>query len=476
MRQETKNGMNHPNEQTLTLYILKAPEVEPRRRQIASHLKKCKGCSALHDEISNYYKEFFAISEEQKSQALSMMLTERSLQPFLFKQGVQAPPRRTIPQRFAESFRAYPARWSAGFLTVVAALVLLTEKITTKDVNPAYARAKDEFLIAYNKTGDELWRKHIGFGYDFDAGSHKPPPEIHHNYLETIDVDGDGANEVLALFGWLPKPLAVKENTLICYRSDGSERWKHELHRQMTFGSEKFSDDYHFGKMMVGDFDRDGKMEVIGVATHSPYYPTAILRLDAQTGTLQSEYWHSGLTAEVFHADLDGDGVEEIITGGTNNSFNQAAMVIFDPRSISGHAPASSAYIPVGIAAGREKYYVLFPTTDLFSIGSEKRNRVTSIRSTSDNLLEVRVLESIRFNQVPQEIHYYFDAEMRCVRVTGNDYFDDAHRKLEAAGKLTKKLNEQYYEELRQGVRYWDGAEFVKEPAINEKYKILSKK
>jgi hypothetical protein len=44
------------------------------------------------------------------------------------------------------------------------------------------------------------------------------------------------------------------------------------------------------------------------------------------------------------------------------------------------------------------------------------------------------------------------------------------HQKLEAEGKLTKKLDKQYYEDLRKRVLYWDGEKFVKEPTMNKNY------
>ena len=44
------------------------------------------------------------------------------------------------------------------------------------------------------------------------------------------------------------------------------------------------------------------------------------------------------------------------------------------------------------------------------------------------------------------------------------------HQKLEAEGKLTKKLDKQYYEDLRKRVLYLDGEKFVKEPTMNKNY------
>jgi hypothetical protein len=470
------NGMKHLDERTLALYILKAPEVKDQRTAIAKHLRACKGCAALRDEISEYYTEFQTMHESQNSTTLPVLMPEQALQSFFVRQGVVMPaPRPGLLQQFVHSFRRYPVRWSTGFATVIAGLVLLTTTFKTGDSNPAYARAKEEFLVVYNKQGKELWRKHAGIGFDLEYIARNTPYESVDNFVRAVDVDNDGANEVIAVFGLLSQPIAEGKNVVTCYGSDGSARWKYPFHRKMTFGNEAFSDDYHLTKIMVEDFDNDGRVEVIATATHSPYYPTAIIRLDAQRGVFQSEYWNSGLLAASHQADLDGDGIVELLFGGTNNGYNQAALVVLDPRAIDGHSPAPSAYLPVGIPTGREKYYLLFPKSDLLSVSTEKRNRISSIRLTSEGLLEVRSLEVGEGGRFPKELHYYFDSAMRCVRVTATDYFEEAHRKLEAEGKLTTKLSEQYFEELRQGIRYWDGEKFVKEAVKSGRYEIAGK-
>ena len=49
--------MEHPNEHSIELYVLCAPDGESERGWIESHVKECAGCSALVDAASSFYAE-----------------------------------------------------------------------------------------------------------------------------------------------------------------------------------------------------------------------------------------------------------------------------------------------------------------------------------------------------------------------------------------------------------------------------------
>jgi len=163
--------MPHLDEKTLELYVLGAKEVAERRTEIERHLKACAGCSALLKEISDYYSDVKALQPEQV-EASTKALTVRDWIVHARAFGDRAPARpveRSLPLRAVIFAVRHPVVTSMSFLALLAAALLLsyTKKGPT-DLNPAYARAKDECLIAYNRDGQELWRKHFGFGYKFN--------------------------------------------------------------------------------------------------------------------------------------------------------------------------------------------------------------------------------------------------------------------------------------------------------------------
>jgi hypothetical protein len=468
--------MNHIDEETLELYVLEAEEISARRGEIEAHLRECAGCEALRKEIEEFYSDVQSIREE-RSKATSQALTLRSVAlkvPTYTEFGPLSQIKKTWPARAVLFTIRHPIVSTSGFVALFVAALLLGMQIKSpKDSNLAYASAKNEFLVAYNKNGAELWRKHIGPGYDSERLRTEIPGYEPDKYLVTVDVEGDGKKEVIAAFGLFNgSMLWPMRDAVVCYNSDGSTRWLTKLGRQMTFGTELYSDDYPVRQILVAARSEEGAVDVLALITHYAYYPSAIARLDASTGRVLNEYWHSGILGSLEHRDIDGDGIAELVAVGENNGYDMASLAVLDPRELSGHSPAPANYTPQGLPTGTEKYYLLFPRSDLKRFASHKRNVAESPRFAKDGLMRVYVAE--RVENIWHPLIYCFDKSMKCIRVEGEDTFINLHRRLEAEGKLTRKLDAQYYEELRQSVLYWDGEKFVKEPTMN-KYYTLSK-
>jgi hypothetical protein len=464
--------MKHPEEEILELFVLESEEVKEQRAEIEAHLKECVGCMSLAEEMKEYYSEVNAVHEE-RTKAVSQALTVRSIAvrvPTYTEFGPLSQIPKTWPARAILFIIRHPAVSAGGFLAFFAAAVLsISTLYTLKDKNISYARARDGFLIAYNKEGDVLWRKEAGAGYDMESLKDKRSPD---EYLTTIDVDGDGSLEVIAIYtGFAPiAGVTPPFNSIYCYSKDGTERWKYEIHRNMTFGTEVFPDRYEFVSMAIGDFDKEGTPEVVAVATHS-HYPCLLLHFNAKTGEVLHEYWHSGALTDVYHKDIDGDGVEELLFSGQNNSFNLACLLVLDPRTMSGHGPATPAYTPAGVSPGTEMYYLLFPRNDMKTAGLQNRNVAKGIQFYSDGSMQVSVGEIVSI--VPTDYRYVlyrFTPSLACNGVDGEDLFVAFHKKLEAEGKLTRKLDAEYWEEQRRGVRYWDGERFTATPTLNKRY------
>ena len=470
--------MTHLDEKTLELYVLDAKEVADQRAEIERHLKECAGCSALFQEISDYYSDVRALQPEEV-EASTKALTVRDWIVHARAFGDRPPARpvgRSLPLRAVIFAVRHPVVTSLSFLALLAAALLLSyPKKGLTDLNPSYARAKDEFLIAYNKGGEELWRKHFGRGYDYEDYLTKLKSTVPlDQLLSVVDVDGDGKNEVVCINPWAESfPL---RRTVYCYNADGTERWNYAVHRTVSFGSHAYADDYIANRMMVGDFDRDGVSEVIASVDHQPDFPCVLVKLDARNGRPLGEYWHPGYLTALNHKDIDGDGVEELMFGGVNNAYGLGALVILDPRHFSGHAPGTQDYIPLGVPEASEKYYLLFPRNDMAKVALDNKGIVGEITPRADGTLQIGAGERVSAMGSQGAAAYYFDNQMRVVRLLPGDEFRAFHDRMVAEGKLTRKLDEQYYKELREGVRYWDGERFVKNPTMNKKYTEVATK
>jgi hypothetical protein len=478
MKDQVKPSTEHLEEGILALYVLKAKEVDERRGEIAAHLELCVGCAQLHQEITEYYDE---VDELQKAEAeidfpalqASSGLVRR---PFVDEHGPLSPVRRPAVQVFVSSFRTYPIRWSSAVAVIVAAFALLVPKLSTVDRNPAYTRAQDEFFVVLNENGDELWKKNIGSG--FEGGPGQMPVS---SLSAVADVDGDGKREVLFLVPEPGIPIGRVIKSLVCYDPNGNERWRFKYHPEMVFGRDSFSGDYVFeAPLLLDHSDNDGRQEIVFVAHHGTWWPSVVGRIDAKNGTILSEYWHPGWI-KVLPEVIDENGIKRIIGAGYNNAFGKSALVVLDSRRVGGHAPATAEFTPQGIGEATEVFYALLPKTDLDMLGSYNPS-ASFIYRNSRGLIEVqsartvpgeKTVEGGVIETVRVIVYFYFDSGLNCVDVKLGDDFINYHTRLEKQGKLTKKLDAQYLEELRRGVEYWDGEKFVKGVAMNKKYSSM---
>jgi hypothetical protein len=472
---------NHLDEKTLELYVLDAAAVNEQRGSIRKHLMQCAACADIHRRMKEYYSQLARLESARRNiSTQALYMPHRGISVRAAEYPMPHVASQSMPARMMESLRRYPFRWASGFAALVAALVLLIPSLWTADSNPAYARPEKEFMVVYNRHGEELWRRYVfkGFVAEGMPGWISEHPE---RGCIVRDVDNDGRNEVMGIFGWTASPYMGPNNPLqnvvVCFNADGSERWRYELHRTVTIGGVPYSDDYGFYQILYEEYG-DGSADVVAFATHRPWFPNVIVRLDARTGAFKSEYWHNGMLPYYIQKDLDGDGIQELLLGGQNNRLMQASLAVFDPRKVEGHGPAPAGFAPEGIAAGTEKYYLLFPGSDLKKFWSDITNEVTGVKLMEDGLIQVIVAEKVPFPVKMEDpapnggtLYFYFDSSMRCVRVRPSDAFSGLHGRYRDRGLVTSELSDEYFENLRRGIRYWDGEKFVQEPVMNRRYR-----
>jgi hypothetical protein len=477
--------MQHIEKNILEKYIISREDFSPGELDnIMAHLEHCAYCKDLTEKLTAFYdsvsKEMQNNPTERDKAFADKLLTRNRLALPEKKLALQErvdnalstfveiiePYHRPLAQRFIRYIRFHPVRVASGF-SLAAALVFATLLIRPmfKDTNPAYARAKDEFLVVYNQSGDELWRKHISPYYD--ASMLEQHGILLPNYLITSDIDNDSRNEVLALFGFMDC-LQPMKNTLYCYKSDGTEKWHKEFHWNQKFGDEVFADNYSAHSMLVRDFDQDGLKDIITLLYSGGYYPCVVVKTDPTNGHTTGEYWSSGSVNNMTSFDYNNDGIDEIFLTGENNGYNLASLAILDPRYFIGHTPAPPSYTPHGVPQGLEQYYILFPRNDLKMVSSHKRNMSLKVIVQDEKSLFTQVGELVDNSNYLTLFH--FNSSLECTQVDGEDHFVALHQRLEKEGKLTKKLDAQYYEDLRKSVSYWDGEKFVNTPTKNSLY------
>jgi len=460
--------MNHFDENIIELYYLNAKEVSECRNEIEAHLKICPSCSELFKEVSNYYKSVDGLLKESSEEQALVLSEAINLPEVSRRESIVKKISKVIPFPIVRFIVYHPAISSLSFAAIIIGFVLMfNQKIFFRDPNLSYAIAKEGYLVSFDKNNNELWRKYIDNEFDEEVVKKSGGAN---QFITVIDVNGDSKNDIIVHFPVHSR--AEIRNIIICYNNDGSERWRYKFSRQISSDVENFTDSFSINYFIAGDFDKNGKVEIIATVRHTPYYPSAVVKLDAESGNQVSEYWHPGHIGQLKAKDFNQDGIDEIfLFDMENNGLNLAPLCILDPRNINGCAPSKKGYLLKNIPSGNEMYYIVFPRTDLAEFSERKRNFAQELEFTSDGFLRVVVKEVIE--RLNYGLHYYFDRKMNCIKVGDDDVHSEFHKKLEKEGKLTKKLDEKYYEDLRKSILYWDGEKIVNYPTMNRKYKPI---
>jgi hypothetical protein len=204
-------------------------------------------------------------------------------------------------------------------------------------------------LVAYNDRAERAWT------YGFDHALDDPPATYPARSL-LYDIDDDGETEVLFV-AW----SGGSAKGLYCFRSGGQLAW------MSPFGRTVVDDmgvvivpDYAPVELLVLRKARPDGGRVVVLTQHRSNWPSQIAVLTAQ-GEVVAEHWHAGPLWDMASADLERDGIEELLFGGLNlscrHSRGAAVLFVLDFDFGSGQGPASAerphfvTHTPAGVPA-----------------------------------------------------------------------------------------------------------------------------
>jgi transcriptional regulator with XRE-family HTH domain len=306
---------------------------------------------------------------------------------------------------------------------------------------PADFRIEVSTLIVVDGQGHELWR------HQFPSRL-EPTSYDQRNLIRRCsfaDLDGDGKTETL--FVHVPLDFASVGTTLICFGEDGTIRWQFDPGRPIRDTRQEYFPPYFISSVNIIPV-KDAGPQILVSSNHYLHNPNQIAMLDS-SGTLISEYWHSGHLYSVAHADLNGDGVEEILLAGVNNGYRLGTLVIFDSRSVSGASSQPGRQI-LGFPPGTEKAVVLFPRTCVSQNASY--NRVVELRITRERRIVLAVVEGVSEARNPGVMIYELDFGLNIVNCRPDSHLQEAHRAMELEGALDHPWTEEENERLSNQV------------------------
>ena len=342
----------------------------------------------------------------------------------------------------------------------VAAALLWFFKDRFSPGEPADFAIKGSELAVLDDGGHVLWRYDTGlenlcaeetyrahFQFRRSENTAKLP------FLLMKDLNRDGRREVLFS---LQTQDETREGEVFCFDRKGRPLWHFRAGRQMKCGDKTYSGDFRIHGLLAEDCDGNGQLEVIVVSVHRPSWPCQLALLDAQ-GSLKGEFWNAGYFNDLGFADLDGDGIKEIIAGGNHNESGRGCLAVFNSKSISGGSPqAAFAYRCPGLGPGSELFYVLLPRTDVDQTDCYPVDAVVTVDILDNRRIQAKTSLTDLFYQ------FTFDFRERDV------IFIQAHEKARLAGIIQSHLDSEYEHRLLEEIRYWDGGRWTPEPAGNQ--------
>ena len=244
------------------------------------------------------------------------------------------------------------------------------------------------------------------------------------------------------------------EGTLFCWDRRGTELWKFHPSRLLECGRKVFSPDYRISGFYCRDIDGDGKEEIVVKAFQAPDWPCLLAVLDS-SGKMIGEFWNAGYLTDLTFWDINGDGRDELIVCGVNNEYRGGCLMVFDPRHISGASPQSGEFFCKGLGPGSMLYYVTTPYADVSRANGDR----------VDGLREVDVTENAWIRSMAGNgLIYEFDFGLRCVQASWGNSFAMSHDDLRRSGAVSSELGPAYADDLKRGIRYWDGQAWTAEP------------
>lgn len=470
--------MKHIEEYKIELYVLGSKMEGREIAEIEAHLKECSGCRMLAEEMNEFYKEAekslpesskYAESSNLK-QSKMLVRAKQAIEPYYEPYGPPVPYRpTTFIRKFIYFTRTHPVMTgvsSFAFLALIIGALLFNVGDFLGDKNPDYAHLnfKSSMLEIYNKENELLWSL--------------PAPEIFESNMEMYgilkekvlitDIDGDKKNEVLTTLQ--VGNLDSDSKLLSVYSSKGKIIKKISFSENIQFRNVKYETKLTPYSFLCYDFTGSGRKEIF-VETNNGRSPNIVFRL-ANDGTVLGQYYHFGfgtlkpvnINSQKLLAFLGQNDV------GEPDSLSYAVLIVLDPTKLIGKSEASESRgfgLPVSDA---ELYVIRFPLTDMNILWKSlayasnlKDVEINNEKSFSVFLAGTYGVNGIGTGENPN-FEYIFDENMRVKEVKYSSATLHLRQVFIEQGKLHGTFDKVYLENLKDGVRYWNGKEWQKEP------------
>ena len=146
------------------------------------------------------------------------------------------------------------------------------------NTNPDYLTNVNRIVCVHNNRGRILWQKRI-FQSTRSKAFNRQSRQL---YERVININNDNYNEVLLAAYSLHEGARNFANYVACFDHKGSLMWKYSFQDSVATSRDQHTIVYE--SAIIDTLTENGRLNVLLYAKNDPNYPSAIYRLDAETG------------------------------------------------------------------------------------------------------------------------------------------------------------------------------------------------
>ncbi|NMC43738.1 MAG: hypothetical protein GYA46_07455, partial [candidate division Zixibacteria bacterium] len=320
--------------------------------------------------------------------------------------AIASDPRLVPPERF--STPAYLARkaWHAKrsawveypaallLISVLAYLILLHLRVIGFDWRIDHLEVLGNRFKATNPNGKTMWESGA-FEFPLPQRPYDNDPKYTDKQFLPVDVDNDGKDEL-----YFTPAIAGKEKPpalITLYDDDGTIKWTVPTCERTSYSVDtilaKGAVSSYVPAHMVSIVLNDGEHCVLTTASASYPARTQVMLLGVDGRKISGPYLQTGHESGPPRLiDIDGDKHPEVIMSTYNRRCMRAALVVLDPTNMAGVSPPydDSLFLSSKMNRGSQKWYVLFPQTELVK-GDIAPSAIEGIRFTDSHTCQVTV-------------------------------------------------------------------------------------
>lgn len=262
-------------------------------------------------------------------------------------------------------------------LLLAAGAWAITEMSKAADVVPETFVFTEDSLKGIASGGGILWT------YSFDGPVHPSVEGTLGGKPIRVDLDGDGADEVLAVVRPVTRAgQEPGEDTLYCLSQSGRLLWKFKPSLKLTFEGRPFAGPWRMYAIAVST--NRGPRDVWLSFGHHTWWPSAIVQID-HFGNAVLRYVQSGaIYALAYWPTASGTYV---VAGGVNNEYAKPSLALIEPHSTATSPQhKGTGFLCDECPAGTPLRYLLFPALELQAVGPTPYGWVQNIVVLGDEL------------------------------------------------------------------------------------------